>query len=74
MCVWCFPVFVTFPNGVLGQVWYLIVSIPDICLHPHFNRNHKLSVNWLAGPSVMFGMGTLCCELLLETAMQQIGT
>ena len=22
-------VFVTFPDGVLGQVWYLIVSIPD---------------------------------------------
>ena len=24
--------FVTFPYGVLGQVWYLIVSIPDLCL------------------------------------------
>ena len=24
-------VFYTFPCGVLGQVWYLIVSIPDIC-------------------------------------------
>ena len=23
-------------EGVLGQVWYLIVSIPDICLHPYF--------------------------------------
>ena len=25
-------VFVTFLRGVLGQVWYLIVSIPDRCL------------------------------------------
>ena len=25
-------VFFTFPYGVLGQVWYLILSIPDICL------------------------------------------
>ena len=25
-------VFVTFPYGVLGQVWYFIVSIPDLCL------------------------------------------
>ena len=25
-------VFVTFPYGVLGQVWYLIVSIPALCL------------------------------------------
>ena len=24
-------VFVTFPFGILGQVWYLIVSIPDPC-------------------------------------------
>ena len=24
--------FVTIPCGVLGQVWYLIVSIPDVCL------------------------------------------
>ena len=23
-------VIVTFPNGVLSQVWYLIVSIPDL--------------------------------------------
>ena len=25
-------VFVTFPCGVLGQAWCLIVSIPDLCL------------------------------------------
>ena len=24
-------VFVTFPCGILGQVWYLILSIPDLC-------------------------------------------
>ena len=24
-------VFVTSPCGILGQVWYLILSIPDIC-------------------------------------------
>ena len=23
--------FVTFPRGILGQVWYLIVLIPDLC-------------------------------------------
>ena len=26
-----FLCFVTFPCVVLGQVWYLIVSIPDLC-------------------------------------------
>ena len=25
-------VFVTFSCGILGQVWYMIVSIPDLCL------------------------------------------
>ena len=24
-------VFVTFPRGILGQVWYLIVWVPDLC-------------------------------------------
>ena len=25
-------VFVTFPCGILGQVWYLIISTTDLCL------------------------------------------
>ena len=29
-------VFVIFPHGVPGQVWYLIVSIPDSCLLLYF--------------------------------------
>ena len=28
-------VYVTFPYGVLGQEWYLIVSIPDRCFLPY---------------------------------------
>ena len=27
--VYC--IFVTYPCGILGQVWYLIVSFPDLC-------------------------------------------
>ena len=30
--------FVTFPFGILGQVWYLIVSIPDPCFLSYFYR------------------------------------
>ena len=37
LCVMFRCVFVTFPCGVLGQVWYLIVSIPDLCLL-YFNK------------------------------------
>ena len=28
--------FVIFPFGILGQVWYLIVSIPDPCCLSYF--------------------------------------
>ena len=37
LCVIFYCIFVTFPCGVLGQVWYLIVSIPDLCLLTYFN-------------------------------------
>ena len=30
-------VFVTFPCGILGQVCYLIVMIPDLCPHSNFH-------------------------------------
>ena len=30
-------VFVTFLCGILGQVWYLIVSIPDLCPLSYFS-------------------------------------
>ena len=30
--------FVTLPYGVLGQVWCLIVSMPDLFLLPYFKK------------------------------------
>ena len=33
--VYCISV--TFPCHILGQLWYLIVSFPDLCLLSHFN-------------------------------------
>ena len=36
LCVKFSCAFVTFPYGVLGQVWYLMVLIPDLCLLPYF--------------------------------------
>ena len=32
LCVMCPCVFVTVTYGVLGKVWFLILSIPDLCL------------------------------------------
>ena len=37
-------VFVTFPCGILGQVWYLIVSIPDLCPLSYFVTDHISSL------------------------------
>ena len=37
LCVMFSCAFVTFPCGVLGQVWYFIVSTPDLCLLSYFH-------------------------------------
>ena len=31
-------VFVTFPCGALGQMWYLVVLLPDLCLLTYYNN------------------------------------
>ena len=36
--------FVTFPCGILGQVWYLIVSIPDLCHLSYFYHIVKINI------------------------------
>ena len=36
LCVMFYCDFVTFPCGVLGQVWCLVVSISDLCLLSYF--------------------------------------
>ena len=42
---------VTFPCGILGQVWYLIVLIPDLCRPSYF----KL-IGWSRSGSPLFLM------------------
>ena len=34
--LWCLLWICHFPIGILGQVWYLIVSIPDLCTITYF--------------------------------------
>ena len=34
--LWCLLLVCHFPIGILGQVWYLIVSIPDLCNLTYF--------------------------------------
>ena len=39
---WLSCEFVTFPLVILGQVWYLIVSIPDLCTLTFLVASHSL--------------------------------
>ena len=39
LCVMFSCAFVTFSYGVLGGMWYLIGSIPDLCILPYFVRD-----------------------------------
>ena len=39
MCVVFYCFIVTFPYGIPGQVWYLIVSIADLCLPFYFYKH-----------------------------------
>ena len=46
LCVMISCVFVTFPCGILGRVWYLIAWTPDICISLNFythNGNKNIS-------------------------------
>ena len=46
--LWCLLWVCHFPIGILGQVWYLIVSIPDLCTLTYYGRGLML---WLfVGP------------------------
>ena len=36
-----YHIFVTFPCGILGQVWNLIVSFPELCHLSYFDYNKK---------------------------------
>ena len=59
--LWCLLWVCHFPIGILGQVWYLIVSIPDLCTITYFYIPHILSVN--AQTSL------IVCAVLLEPSL-----
>ena len=52
--LWCLLWVCHFPIGILGQVWYLIVSIPDLCNLTYFHN-----------PSANRGLEVITCEFIL---------
>ena len=45
--LWCLLWVCHFPIGILGQVWYLIVSIPDLCTITYFYNCKRRSWSYL---------------------------
>ena len=42
--------FVSFPFGILGQMWFLIVSIPDLCCLSCFNEKAGYRISLKTDP------------------------
>ena len=53
--LWCLLWVCHFPIGILGQVWYLIVSIPDLCNLTYFD--------WILKPYKQNYLGPICLVL-----------
>ena len=51
--------FVTFYFGILGQLWYLIVSIPDLCHLSYFDHAKVFDLLCIFAV-VFYGIGNLC--------------
>ena len=47
--LWCLLWVCHFPIGILGQVWYLIVSIPDLCTLTYFSFSLTM-LGFIAAP------------------------
>ena len=51
-----------FPIGVLGQVWSLIVSIPDLCTFTYFNLL-RISIEFLIDQNKLLHPFINCCAV-----------
>ena len=60
-------VFVTFPCGVKGQVWYLIVSIPALCLFPYLDKASITDVRYCFLFDMILLMDNFPCFIIVRT-------
>ena len=58
-----FCAFVTFTYGVLGQVWYLIVSISDLCLLPYFQLDGRSPFDLCVIFTIISAVHKVCIEV-----------
>ena len=55
--LWCLLWVCHFPIGILGQVWYLIVSIPDLCNLTYFDNIKVYEVPYQSFPQSLTQLG-----------------
>ena len=67
LCVMFWCVFVIFPCGVLGQRWYLVVSIPDLCLLT-YSDGRGIAGNNFSSLSFLFHFAFSCRLTILYNA------
>ena len=53
--LWCLLWVCHFPIGILGQVWYLIVSIPDLCTITYFWKSSHEVCEYIQRNSNLLG-------------------
>ena len=70
--LWCLLWVFHFPIGILGQVWYLIVSIPDLCNLTYFNR-HVLQLVILKIESI-YGKERIILLVDLQDVFSDLGS
>ena len=51
-CLWCLLWVCHFPIGILGQVWYLIVLIPDLCTLTYYGTAFRTTMSEMGNLSV----------------------
>ena len=56
--------FVIFPCGILGQVWYLIVLIPDLCSLSYFKQLYFPDTRCYPSSG---STKALCCHIAITT-------
>ena len=60
-------IFVTFPCGILVQLWYLIVSFPDLCRLSNFAHLKHRSINKVLEKNVCtFNLTSILCKPRLK--------
>ena len=63
--------FVTFPCGILGQVWEFIVSIPDLCSLSYFKTLIPL---FLTSPAMVKEISWVCLCTVINVLHSCTGT